>query len=191
MSFTNITKKTDPTTDFWTLNPQIQYLSPFNKLKEKFTKDSSQHMWAIFFMSDPDEDINKFYRYDLSKRKEQINNIYSKIKWDDPLFKECLEAYPFECLNAIQRALKDELDSLRQRARLIKDTPYTLDETIIENGRAVNVKGTAIQLDKMRKDTAKIYEALEEAQNKFFKQKEEEVRVRGGRAESFSEKGLV
>lgn len=190
MSFTNITKKTKPTEDFWELNPQIQYISPFNKLKDSF-KDSSQHMWAIFFMSDPDEDINKFYRYDLEKRKEQINNYYSKIKWNDPLFQECLEAYPFECLNAVQRALKDELDSLRQRARLIKDTPYTLDETTIENGRAVNIKGTATQLDRMRKDTAKIYEGLEEAQNKFFKQKDEEIRVRGGRAESFSEKQLV
>lgn len=187
MSFTNITKKTKPTEDFWELNPQIQYLSPFNKLKQEFT-DSSQHMWAIFFMSDPDEDINKFYRYDLTKRKNQIDNYYSKIKWEDPLFQECLEAYPFECMNAIQRSLKDEMDSLRQRAKLIKETPYTLDQSD-EHGK--KIIGTATQLDRMRKDTPKIYEGLEEAQQKFFKQRDEEVRVRGGRKESYSERNLI
>jgi hypothetical protein len=189
-SFTNITNKTDPKTDFWELNPQIQYFSPFNKLKDEF-KDSSQHMWAIFFMSDPDEDINRFYRYDLQKRRDNINNFYPDIKWEDPLFQECLEAYPFECMNAIHRALKDELDSLKLRAKLISDTPPTLDYTDIDNGRAINIKGTAIQLDKMRKDTSKIYDALEEARNKFVKQKDEEVRVRGGRKESYSERKKV
>jgi hypothetical protein len=188
MNFTNITKKTKPEENFWELNPQIQYLTPFNKLKDEF-KDSSQHMWAIFFMSDPDEDINKFYRYDLEKRKEQINNFYSKIKWEDPLFIECLESYPFECLNSIQRSLKDELDSLKDRTRLIRHTKLTLDYTDPDTGRTI--KGTTAQIDTMRAKSEKIYEQLEKAQNKFFKQKDEEIRVRGGRAESFSEKGLV
>jgi hypothetical protein len=190
MNFTNITNKTNPNTDFWELNPQVQYISPFNKLKDKF-KDSSQHMWAIFFMCDPDEDVNKFYRYDLENRKENINNFYSKIKWEDVLFNQCLEAYPFECMNAIHRALKDEKDSLMQRARLIKDTNYTLDFTDISDGKAVQMKGTARQLDAMRKDTSKIYEALEEAITKFVKQKDEEVRVLGGRKQSFSERKLL
>lgn len=176
MSFTNITKKTKPTEDFWELNPQIQYISPFNKLKDKF-KDSSQHMWAIFFMSDPDEDINKFYRYDLEKRKEQINNFYPKIKWEDPLFIECLEAYPFECLNSTQRSLKELIDSLKQRARFLLNTPYDLD--------------SAPKLDTMHTKTDKIYDNLEKALAKFSKQKEDEIKVYGGRSQTASERGLM
>ena len=187
MAFTNITKSTDPKSDFWKLNPQLQYITPFNKLKDKFKKDSSQYMWAIFFMSEPDEDINKFFRHDLEKRRENINNLY-QIKWDDPLFQECLEAYPFECMDSVQRALKDEKDSLRGRARLIANTEYTLDKTD-ENGK--KIIGTATQLDRMRKDTAKIYESLEQALLKFSKQKEDEIRVHGGRKQSASEKGQL
>ena len=188
MSFTNITKKTKPEENFWELNPQIQYISPFNELKDKF-KDSSQHMWAIFFMSEPDEDINKFYRYDLEKRKLQINNFYSKIKWDNKLFTECLEAYPFECLNTVQRSLKDELDSLKKRSKLIRETDPTLDYTDPSSGKTL--KGTAGQLDTMRTKSEKIYDQLEKAMLKFNKQKEDEVKVYGGRSQTASEKGLM
>lgn len=176
MTFTNITKKTNPNTDFWELNPQIQYISPFNKLKDAF-KDSSQHMWAIFFMSDPDEDVNKFYRYDLEKRKQNIQNFYPNIKWKDALFIECLEAYPYECMTAVQRSLKEMQDSLKQRAKFLITTPYTLD--------------TSAKLDAMHTKTDKIYDQLEKAHQKFQKQKEEEVRVYGGRKLSMSEKKLI
>lgn len=189
MTFTNITKSTDPQLDFWELNPQIQYISPFNKLKEKFKRNSSQHMWAIFFMCDPDEEVNRFYRYDLGKRKENINNYYSNIKWDDPLFEECLEAYPFECLNAIQRALKSQIDSLKQRNKVLTKTKYTLDYTDEQTGKIV--KGTASQLDAMHIKTEKIYDQLEKTLAKFQKQKDDDTRVYGGRMESASEQGLL
>lgn len=163
-------------------------MSPFNKLEDEFPEDSSQHMWAIFFMCDPDEEINKFYRFSLAKRRENINNYYPNIQWKNPVFKECMEEYPYLCLNTIQRALKDELDSLRDRAKLIKNTPMTLDYTD-ENGK--KIIGTAKQLDDMRIKTSKIYDQLEEAMNKFNKQKEDELRVRGGRRETSAEKGLI
>lgn len=188
MTFTNITRSSNPEEDFWKINPQLQYLYPFSKLKQEL-KDSSQHMWAIFFMSDPDEEINKFFRYDLDKRKENINNYYSKIKWNNDTFKECLDAYPFECLNSVQRSLKSQLDSLKQRNKVLTNTEYTLDYTDEETGKLI--KGTALQLDTMHKNTAKIYDQVEEALNKFQKQKEDEIRIYGGRSQTASEKGLM
>ena len=176
MTFTNITKKTSPTVDFWELNPQIQYISPFNKLKDKF-EDSSQHMWAIFFMSDPDEDVNRFYRYDIEKRKKNIHNFYPNIKWKNPLFNECLDAYPVECMTAIKRSLKELMDSLVQRRNFLINTPYTLD--------------TIAKLDGAHAKTGKIYDELEKTIAKFTKQKEEDVRVYGGRKESFSERKMI
>jgi hypothetical protein len=183
---TNVTKTTDPKTDFWKLNPQLQYISPFNKLKE--IKNSSHYMWAVFFMSEPDEEINRFYRYSISKRKENINNLYD-IDWTLPILQECIEAYPYECLNSVQRALKDELDSLKDRTRLIRDTKLTLDYTDPDTGKTI--KGTTSQIDGMRMKSGKIYDQLEEAINKFTKQKDDDVRVYGGRQQSASEKQLL
>ena len=186
MNFTNVNKNHDPLkTNFWDLNPQLQYIIPYSKLKKELT-DSSHYMWAIFFMCDPDEEINKLYRYDLDKRKEHINNMFT-IDWDNETFKECIDSYPFDCMDSTKRALKEQIDSLKRRSKLFKQK-YTLDYSD-ENGR--RIIGTAKQLDDMHVKTSKIYDQLEEVLAKFTKQKDDDMRVYGGRQESASEKGLM
>ena len=60
--------------NFWEVNPQLVYIPPFselyNKDKSKNKEKSSKNMWCIFFMSDPDEDKNKFYRIPEKERLE-------------------------------------------------------------------------------------------------------------------------
>lgn len=187
--FVRINKTFSIDQNFWELNPQLVILPPFNKLYK--IKDSSKIMWCIFFMCDPDEDENKLYRLQEEKRKETIEGNYYKVNWEDPLIKECLEAYPFECMSSIERALKDEKDSLVRRANLFRTTELTLDKTKIIDGKSVVIKGTAIQLDTMRAKTLKIYEEFEKVEAKFKEQKAEEARVYGGRKETASEKGDI
>jgi hypothetical protein len=60
------------------MNPWLKYISPFSKLYDKY-EDASAYGWAMFFMSDPDEDINKLYRYNLQSRREYIKGIWPDI----------------------------------------------------------------------------------------------------------------
>lgn len=200
--FVDIDKNFDPKVNFWKKNPQIAFLDPFNKLykSDDGGSHSSSLMWACFFFCDPDEEINRLFRIDEENRIIAIENYYPDLDWDDPLFQEVLEAYPFECLTSIERALKEEKDSLRARAKLLRETPYTIDEPMRndmgeiipdKSGRPIIIKGTATQLDNMRGKTQKIYEALETTLDKFLRSKEESARVYGGREETLSEKGLI
>lgn len=180
--------------NFWELNPFIRAITPFNKLYE--LENSSDYMWACWMMCDPDESENVLYRQPPELRKETISRMYPHIDWELDLFLECLEVYPFECMNSIERALYEEKESLRERAKLIRDTPYTLDETrFVINGKGqevpVTVKGTASQLDMMRSKSKKIYEDLEELLAKFTAQKGVSTKVKGGRDETPTEKGLI
>lgn len=188
-SFIRVNKNFSLTQDFWEINPQMRIYPPFNKLYN--LPDSSKIMWCIYFMCDPDEDDNKLYRLEESERRRVIEENYHKVDWDDPLVLECLEAYPLECMDSIERSLKAEKDSLVSRSKLIRETEPTLDRTVLMEGKAAVMKGTALQLDTMRSKTAKIYDELETVIKKFQKHKAEEARVYGGRKETASEKGII
>lgn len=188
-NFVRINKNFDIEQDFWELNPQLKVYPPFSKLYPE--ENSSKIMWCIFFMCDPDEEENKLFRLEEEKRRQAIEENYFKPDWENKVVKECYEAYPFECMDSIQRALKDEKDSLRARARVFRETEPTLDETVILGDKAVTMKGTALQLDTMRAKTLKIYEEFEKVEAKFKHQKAEDARVYGGRQETISEKGLI
>jgi hypothetical protein len=180
--------------NFWEMNPFVRFISPFNKLYE--IENSSHYAWAMWMMCDPDETENTLYRQPPEIRKETISRIYPDIDWDNEIFNECMDAYPFECMNAVERALLEEKESLRERAKLIRDTPYTLDETKVTLGKdgsekAIVIKGTATQLDAMRTKSKKIYEDLEELLAKFTAQKSTSAKVKGGRDETPTEKGLI
>ncbi len=181
-------------TDFWEWNPFVRYIKPFDKLYH--LPNSSNYGWAMWIMCDPDETENTLYRQPEEMRKESISRMYPDLDWGNEIFKECLEVYPFECMNAIERALHEEKESLRERAKLIRDTEYTLDKTIIildAKGaeKAAVEKGTAAQLDAMRKASKAIYADLEELLLKFTAQKGTSSKVKGGRDETPTEKGLI
>jgi len=82
---------------------------------------------------------------------------------------------------------------MNERKEFIKNTRYTLDtyEYNEETGKSRKISGTAIHLDKMVIDTAKLYEQLKAVKEKLIKEKEIEGETKGGMQESATEKGLL
>jgi len=193
MAFAKLNKPINPDDDFWELNPWLKIHPPYNKLYKEYSQElSSKYMIAIFLMCEPDEEANPFFRMDEEYRRNVIKEQYVDIDWDDELVKECLESYPFDCMDTVERAFKEEKEQLKLRARFIKDTPITLDHTIVDQddkGKkyAVNVKGTATQLETIRKNTEAIYKQYEKIEDKFIKGKTSAT-ARGGRRLTKSEK---
>jgi hypothetical protein len=52
--------------NFWELNPHMIYVEPFSSLyqadKTKDKSKSSSDMWCVLWLTDPDEEVNKYYR---------------------------------------------------------------------------------------------------------------------------------
>lgn len=180
--FVQINSNWTPETNFWEINPQFTLVNPFAKMykldESKNKETSSKYMWAVFFLCYPHESKNILANYPESEKKEYITkNYFPEIDWNDNLFAECLEEFPMKGMTFIQRALKDERDSLAQRAQFLRNTEYSLK--------------TASVLDRMRTNTEEIYENLRIALEKFETEQEEIGRVWGGREESISEQGLL
>jgi len=195
-NFININKSFDIGNNFWELNPQLAIYPPFSKLynrdKSKDKKNSSCEMWCIFFMSDPDEELNRFYRMDRENRMKVLSENYYKVDWNSEIIEECLDSYIIECMTSIERTLKNEMDSLRQRSKLIRDTKYTLDGyEYNESGKMVKMVGTAKQLDDMRAKTPKLLDNYETLKDKFLNSKANDGTVYGGRKETAAEKGRI
>jgi hypothetical protein len=195
MAFAKVSTPISPEDDFWAKNPWLKIYPPYNNLLEEYGYDKSNKlMIAVFLMSDPDEDINPFFRMSEEQKKEVIKSTYVKdVDWSCPILKECLESWPFDCMDSIQRAFKEEKETLKARAVFLRDTPISLDETLIEiddKGRkyAVNVKGTLSQLESARKNTLNIYKQYEQVEEKFISNKTSAI-VRGGRRMTRAEKG--
>jgi len=162
----------DPDQDWWELNPWMKYYKPYSEVYEK-AKESSKWMWVIFFLCDPDEEQNKYYRMTEKERIEMLSETYlKKHNWNDPLFVKCKLSYPFDCMSAVKRAYKQEKDQLVKRAQLIADTELTLDHTDVVEGKTVTIKGTATQINTLQKDALKVYENYEKIEAKFIAEKE-------------------
>lgn len=165
--------------NFWEENPQLVYMSPYSKLHatDNGNEKSSKDMWCIFFMADPDEEENLFYRIPENERADMLRETFhSDFDTEDELISECIQQYPILCLTAIERALKGEKDALAKRAKFLQEAEY--DFTTMKD------------LDNAYSKTSKIYEAFEAIEEKFMKHKTQS-KVKGGRAESASEKGLI
>ena len=198
----NVKKEYDPKKiNWWDIHPQMIYYSPFDKLyKRDNSKDkwiSSNEMWTIFYISYPDDELNSFYRMGADKALEVLKEtFYEDFNKEDILLSECIELFPHECLTAIERALKDEIDSMVQRSIVLRTTEYTLDDyernddgTLFLNsrGQAISIKGTSTQLDKARSLTPKLYENYEKLKDKFLKE-QGSAKLLGGRVQSKQEK---
>jgi len=168
--------------DFWDINPLFKLYPPFNKLKGK---DSSKLMWFIVLMQYPDEEVNVFFRISEEERRKILEENLIKPDYLDTVFEQCYNVFPFECLTAVQRALKEETEVLVKRSRLIRDTELTLDSTD-ENGKPV--KGTATQINQLQKDAPKVYEQYEKLKEKFIAEKQS-MKGKGGVKLSQTEKG--
>lgn len=179
MAFVTVPKPFDPNINFWELNPLIKNVSPFSAVfkTDNGGNRSSDTMWSVVFMCDPDEDTNIFFRYSEAERKKHIQDMFPNASLDTQLFEECVQAYPFECMDSIQRSLYDLKNSLRARARFLYSSEYTLE--------------TGKDLDIMHKNTKTLYADLQKVIEEFSASKEVDVRIKGGRKESLGEKKLL
>lgn len=165
----------DPSIDFWELNPHMRFITPFNKLIDK--KDSSKIMWCVSFICYPDEEDNKFFRFGREKIEEMLKEtFYPELDTEDELYNECINAFPDTALDSVQRALLIKKKSLQDRARLLDNTLYTLD----------NSK----KLDDMHKNTVKFMEDYDMILDKYLTSKKTNI-IKGGRRQSKAEKGEI
>lgn len=182
--FVNIKKDFSPDTNFWNLNPQLTMFKPYYYLykydKSANKEISSKQMWMIVFLCDPDPDVNKFFRIPYEQRLKMLKEtFYSDFDEDDSTIQKCLEAYPQNMLSAVERALKEEIDSMVERSKWIRE--YSYQNNSLDDNK---------KFDQIRKLTTDLYKRYEDLENKFIKEKEQS-RVRGGRRESKAEQKLL
>lgn len=179
MSFVSLPVNWKPDYNFWEQNGQLSIIYPFSKIYnlDNGGDESSKMMTTIFLMADPDEDKNKFARMSEDMRRKEISeNYYPDIDWENPLLKEGIEKYPELCLSAIARTLKTVKESLARRAEFLRTVIYTEDNIA--------------KIDTAISKNLKIYEDFEAIEQKFITQ-EKTGKIRGGRKQSYREKGLL
>lgn len=180
-TFINIKKDFSPNENFWDLNPHLIYVKPFSTLynlddsKDKIK--SSKDAWCILWMSDPDEDTNKYYRLPYQDRLEVCQEYNPEFDDSKDIIKTCLEAYPEICLTAIERAYKLEKDQLVKRANFLAEAEYNFE--------------TMKSLEYAKGNTYKIYKDFERIEKEYFASKKTENRIFGGRKASPRERGMI
>lgn len=170
--------------DFFEINPQHKFISPFNKVKD------SKLMWAIWLWCDPDPD-NKVYRLSRDIKLDTVRRYYSDFDLDDVLTQELIEAYSIYYLSPAARAFKEEEESLIHRANMIRRVQDELSRISKDNPMVLADKETQAllsRIDKMRADTLKVYKQYEEVR-KLFEIEVKNPKVYGGRKETIREKG--
>lgn len=196
-NFVNIYKDSDIFNNFWTLNPQIKLIEPFNKVFNLDNGDdaSSKLMWAIWLFSDPNY-INKLGKQPYELKLKAVKIFCEDFDQNDPLISECLKVYPDRCLSPAARAFKMEEESLQNRNEIFKQN-YTFDEVITDmNGNPVISKtgivqiipGNSSKLDTMRKNSKSIYDQYSQIRQ-LFEEEAREAKVFGGGETSIIESG--
>ncbi len=180
-SFINVKKDFNPKENFWDLNPHLIYVKPFsipyNEDRSSNKEESSKDMWCILWMSDPDEDVNKYYRLPYNERLDVCKEFNKEFNEEKEIIKDCINAYPEKCLSTIERAYKMEKDQLAKRAEFLAEADYNFE--------------TMKSLDHAKGITYKIYKDFERIEKEYFASKKSENRILGGRRASPREKGII
>lgn len=179
--------------NFWDLNPSVKIIKEFGELyasdKSKKKEKSSQLMWALALLLDPNEK-NPYKNISYDDKKFIIATDFLKDKkfnWEDRDIITLIDVYLNYCLTVAEKELVRFEEKLAQRGDFLAKTRYTLDSY---DDRGKIEKGTADQLDKMMINTGKLYDQLEEIKNKI-KAEQAKGSLRGGEAESASEEGIL
>lgn len=180
-TFINIKKEFSPDLNWWELNPHVIHVKPFSKLYSRDSSknkiNSSKEMWCIFFMSEPDEDINLYYRLSETDRLDVCISFYSDFNINDEDIIECLIAYPDVCLTVIEQTLKNTKDMFHKRNAFLKTAEYNFE--------------TMTQLDNAIAKTPKLEEDFDKVYQKYIEQKNKKVQLHGGRNQTLREKKLI
>jgi len=170
--------------DFFELNPQHKFISPFNKVKD------SKLMWAIWLWSDPDPD-NKVYRLSHDIKLDTVRRYYKDFDLDNLFIQELIESYSTYYLSPAARAFKEEEESLIHRANMVRRVQDELSRISQDNPMVLadkEIQALLSRIDKMRADTLKVYKQYEEVR-KIFEIEVKNPKVYGGRKETIREKG--
>jgi hypothetical protein len=180
-TFINIKKDLKPDVNFWDLNPHLRFVNPFsflyNQDSSKNKDTSSKHMWCIFFLSEPDENINLYYRLSYDELIKVCENFNPDFNIEDELILQCVQEYPEICLTVIERLLKTTKDLFKKRNSFLKEAEYNFETmTAIDNAIA--------KTPKMEEDFDKIVQ-------KYIEDKNKEVQLYGGRKLTAREKKTI
>ena len=177
-SFAAINK--NQTGNFWELNPHMIYVDPFSNLytldKSKDKEQSSKDMWCVLWLTDPDEEVNRYYRIPKDERVQVCLNFNPKFDQDHPQIQECLAKYPYLCLTADELAHKLQKDQLIEISQFLSSQVIGMD----------NVKDIIDLKAKM----PKIYQDFEKI-DKMFQKNKSEQRIFGGRKQTARERGQL
>lgn len=194
MAYAKVNKPLTPDYDFIGNNPWFKITPPYSDLIRKFGDEiANKYLIAIFLMCDPDEDANPFFRMEEGYKKEVIKENYVDIDWSDDTITRCLDSYPFDCMDSIERAFKEEKEQIIARAKFIKSVQYKLsipeqgveeefDKTVFD----AQVKAISL-VESMQKNTEAVYKQYERVEEKFIKGKTSAT-ARGGRRLTKAEK---
>jgi hypothetical protein len=83
--FVTVNPSFSPDQNFWDLNPQLIYFPPFSKAYDldQGGKESSKIMWCVYFLADPDEENNRYYRMGPDRAKAALKEqFYPDIDWE-------------------------------------------------------------------------------------------------------------
>lgn len=148
----------DPQKNPWELNPWLRSMSPFDELYEIDKK--GKKLLALITVYHPD---NPFSSYSTKEKIEKVTWMKDftykdgRIIWNDPIVSKCAYEFPNCCLTPVQRAFRDEQETLKKRVQFLSDTEWDL-----ESARVLN---------SIQKDSLKVYESYENIQNKFLSEK--------------------
>lgn len=181
--------------NFWEVHPlkKTYFNSIYSKDKSKGKQESSDLMWAMYLC----------YHWE----GEYVNlKDHQKIKTINSLFKTTstdilekiqphLEAFYDLEETPVRRTLREWNEKMLERAKFIKETPYSPDyedEVELRNGetKTVLVKGTHKMLDDMLKANDKLYEAYFDILKKL-NMEEDTKQGESGAELSLSERGLI
>ena len=177
-TFINVKKEFKPNLNFWELNPHLRYVRPFSELyAEDTSKDkdtSSKHMWCVFYLSEPDENINLYYRLPLDQLIDTCKNFNPNFDYDNELIQNCIKEYPETCLTVMERMLKITKDLFKKRTLFLKEADYDFS--------------TMKMIDSAIAATPKLEQDFDNIVQKYAEEQNKEVQLIGGRKQSAREK---
>lgn len=173
-----LVKTYQPNLNFWEINPQLTLINPYKTIwKKDRTKNkakSSDLAWAVFLYAETSQNTI-FSRYNQDERKVILEEEFN-VKLDSPIAKELIEFYENNCLDDIEKQLKDYEDFLKRRTAYILSQDWNLE--------------TASELDRAASQSKKIWDDYIKIK-KEFDAHQEKAHIEGNRQMSALEEGVL
>jgi len=180
--------------NFWEVHPQFKSIEPFKSLYKEDKKNkqlSSSIMWFVSLVYDID---SQFYNIEEEEKQIIIGKDYcgdeAFYKKNQEAIDKCAEMYIHIIDTPAEKVLREWDNKMMERAKFIKNTPYTEDMYQEINGKTVLVKGSADLLDKMMKNTKSMYDDLKRIKEELSKE-QAQSQGRGGKVASLSDSGEI